>query len=220
MDDIQVKDLTHCCETATPRKSRLQSLVWIHRIGTTCGRSVPQIARFFIEGEGARATGGNMAYHYVVLPDCVQQALPLDEQGAHARRWGNAHGIGVAILGDFNYDRPTQQQWTMAASLTADLVGLLRGHSYEVWDLLPSHLRRGIPVVGHGEVPGTFSPSAGKEQPGGRYACPGRHWDMRTFRADVERELLRRAVVRCDRLGHSLTREGGVRAPASDGRRS
>lgn len=218
MDDLKVQDLTDCCLGASPRPSRLQSLVWIHRVGTACGRSVPAIAHFFIDGEGARYTGGKMAYHYVVLPDCVQQALPLEEQGAHARRWGNAHGIGVAILGDFNVDRPTQVQWQMAVSLSADLVGLLRPHSYEIWELLPRHLRMGVPVVGHGEVPGSFSQLSHKAQPHGRYACPGRHWDMGTFRTNVEDELLRRAVIRCDLLGHRLSREGGAR-PLEDGRR-
>lgn len=206
MDDVKVQDLIEYCEPPRKRRSRAQSLVWIHRIGEVCGRSVSEIARFFISGEGAPYTGGNMAYHYVVLGDCVQQALPLEEQGYHARRWGNAHGIGVAIRGDFRFDRPTPLQWAMAASLCADLVPLLRPHSYEVRDLLPNHLRYGLPVVGHGEVRGTFSRSSEKDQPNGRNACPGQHWDMRTFRADVEREILRRAAVRCDRLGHRLAR--------------
>lgn len=213
MDDVKVRDMTDCAARATPRPSRLQSLVWIHRVGTTCGRTVPEIARFFIDGPGAVATGGNMAYHYVVMRDYVGQALPLEEQGAHARRWGNAHGIGVAVLGDFNVDRPTEAQWDLTVSLCADLVGLLQRHTYEVSQLLPRSLRYRLPVVGHGEVPGTFGPSSGKDQPFGQWACPGRHWDMRDFRDDVAREIARRSVLRCSYLGHRLTRGRGGRAP-------
>lgn len=212
MDDVKVRDLTYCASRATPRKSRLQSLIWVHRLGTTCGRSLPEIATFFIDGAGALATGGNIAYHYVVFPDYVAQALPLEEQGAHARRWGNAHGIGVAVLGDWNHDRPTATQWNFTVSLCADLVGLLQPHTHEVAQLLPAALRRRLPVVGHGEVPGTFHEASGKNQPHGRYACPGRYWRMPEFRDDVSREITRRAVIRCNRLGHRLTRDIGGRA--------
>ena len=206
VDDVKVQDLTDYTQQARPRRSRMQSLVWIHRIGPTCGQNVSAIARFFISGEGAQYTGGTMAYHYVVLPDLVQQALPLEEQGAHARRWGNAHGVGVAILGDFRTERPPRSQWLMALALCADLVPILRPHSYEVRDLLPNHLRYGVPVVGHGEVKGAYSKASDKTQPHGRNACPGQHWDMRAFRGEVEREVLRRAALRLSGLGHRLTR--------------
>lgn len=214
MNDVHVADMTAHTIRARPRRSRLQSLIWVHRIGETAGRTVPEIARFFIDGEGARYTGATMAYHYVVTYSRVEQALPLDEQGAHARRWGNAHGIGIAVLGDFRYQAPTASQWLNAVSLCADLVPFLGRHSDAVLALLTPMLQNDLPIVGHGEVPGAYGAHSLKHHPDGVNACPGKHFSMGEFRADVERELVRRAAVRCHKLGHLLKRRTDERRPA------
>jgi len=202
MNDVQISDFTSCCVGARPRPSRLQSLVWIHRIGKDAGVNAKEIAHFFIHGEGSAVTGGNMAYHYIVTLERVEQALPLTQQGAHARRWGNAHGIGIAVSGDFRFRPATPKQWALTVSLCADLVPFMGRHSATMFAMLPSALRHGVPVVGHGEVPGAYGATSQREQPMGAYACPGRHWPMHSFRADVSRELARRAIDRCASLGH------------------
>ncbi len=184
------------------------SLVWIHRIGPGIGSSAVEIARFFTKGEGRKYTGGNMAYSYVNTADQVQQALSLDERGAHARRWGNAHGIGFAQLGDFNKQAPTPEQWERAVDVCADLVPWLSTHSAKMWSLLPEHLRDELPVVGHGEVPAAYGVTSGKEQPHGSDACPGRYWDMDEFRYDVGAVVRERAAVNMLALGHRFTRDG------------
>lgn len=206
MMEVKVVDQIHHAAQAQPRPSCLQSLLWIHRIGNTIGTNVAEVSRFFVHGEGARYTGGTMAYHYLVSMDYVEQALPLDEQGAHARRWGNAHGIGIAVFGDFRFDRPTSGHWAQAVSLCADLVPILSRHSTRVLSLLPTNLRHSVPVIGHGEVRFAYASHSDKVQPHGKYACPGRYWDMGEFRSDVEREMARRAVLRCTKLGHRLSR--------------
>lgn len=182
------------------------SMIWIHRIGPGIGSSAVDIARFFISGEGKSYTGGNMAYHYINTPEQVQQALPLDECGAHARRWGNAFGYGVAQLGNFNKHAPNVDQWNRAVDLCADLIPRLVIHSTRMWSLLPEHLRNEIPVVGHGEVPAAYGATSGKEQPHGTEACPGRLWNMDEFRYDVRTIMLERANNSLHEFGHSFTR--------------
>ncbi len=178
------------------------SLVWIHRIGPGIGRSVVEISKFF-QTEGASYTGGNMAYSFVNTPEQIQQGLPLEERGAHARRWGNMFGIGFAQLGDFNKQPPGPDQWNRAVDLCADLVPWLSGHNAKMLSVIPVHLRNDLPIVGHGEVPAAYSKKDGKEQPNGSDACPGRYWDMDEFRQDV------RQVMK-ERHGYRLA-ENGVR---------
>ena len=178
------------------------SLVWIHRIGPGIGSSVVEISKFF-QTEGASYTGGNMAYTFVNTPDQLQQGLPLDEKGAHARRFGNMFGIGFAQLGDFNRTPPSVAQWERAIDLCAMLVPWLSDHSRTMFFKLPEHLRHELPVVGHGEVPGAYGADSGKQMPNGSDACPGRLWNMDEFRQDV------RAVMK-QRTGERLV-EAGVR---------
>lgn len=184
------------------------SLIWIHRIGPGIGTNAVEIARFFIKGEGKSYTGGQMAYHYINTLDQIQQALPLDEKGAHARRWGNAFGLGFAQVGDFNKVEPRPEQWNRAVDMCADMVPGLSRHSAKTWSLLPRHLKSELPIVGHGEVPGSYGSTSGKEQPNGSDACPGRLWNMDEFREDVEAILQQRTGERLTELGHTFTAHG------------
>jgi hypothetical protein len=164
------------------------SLIWIHRIGIGAGTTAAEISRFFQTHPDAREiTGGNMAYTLVGTPDRVELALPLDERAAHARRWGNAWGIGFAQVGDFNRHPPPSDMWNRAVDTCAALCLWLAPHTPKMLSLLPRPLRTEIPVVGHGEVPAAYSKRSGKRQPGGSDACPGRLWDMGEFRQDVLR---------------------------------
>lgn len=173
------------------------SLIWIHRIGPGIGLSAPEISNFF-QTEGAKYTGGNMAYTFVNTPGLdgqVQQALPLNERGAHARRWGNMHGIGFAQIGDFRHVAPHNAQWDRAVDLCARIIPWLAPHARSMSLKLPEHLRHELPIVGHGEVPGSFGETSGKDQPFGSDACPGEHWDMDLFRAEVRRIIVERAAL-------------------------
>ncbi|MCG8433512.1 MAG: peptidoglycan recognition protein family protein [Gammaproteobacteria bacterium] len=182
------------------------SLIWIHRIGRSAGSSAAQIAEFFIHGEGAPYTGSNMAYTYVNGDEFVEQALPFNEAGAHARRWGNAYGVGFAQIGDFNTRPPESGQWRRAVEVCADLVPFLAPHTAKMMSLLPEHLRLEIPVVGHGEVPTAFGANSGKDQPHGKNACPGRLWDMDRFRDEVRQTLRGRATAELINRGHRFSR--------------
>lgn len=183
------------------------SLIWIHRIGPGIGSSAYEISKFF-QGEGASYTGGNMAYTFVNTPEQVQQALPLDEKGAHARRFGNAYGIGFAQIGDFNKEPPDPGQWARAVDLCVELVPWLSEHSRRMLLKLPEHLRHELPIVGHGEVPVAYGAKSGKEQPNGTDACPGRHWNMDEFRQDVKDAMRQSAGMALTDLGVRFTRDG------------
>jgi hypothetical protein len=185
-----------------------QSIIWIHRIGPGIGSNAVEIAKFFTHGEGRQYTNGNMAYSYINTAEQIQQALPLDDKGAHARRWGNAHGIGFAQIGDFNKQAPSEEQWNRAVDFCADVVPWLSSHSSKMHSLLPGHLEFEIPVIGHGEVSEAYGEDSGKAQPDGLHACPGRLWDMEEFRRDVETMMREKAAQQMADLGHRFTRHG------------
>ena len=167
------------------------SLIWIHRIGPGIGSNVVEISKFF-QTEGASYTGGNMAYTFVNTPEQIQQGLPLDEKGAHARRFGNMYGIGFAQLGDFNKQAPPVDQWERAVDLCAAMVPWLSDHTRSMFLKLPEHLRHELPVVGHGEVPGAYGADSDKQMPNGSDACPGRLWNMDEFRQDIRAVMKQR----------------------------
>ena len=209
---ILTKVFDYTAEAADGNYERIDlgdlSLLWIHRIGPGIGASVVEIARAFRDrrpGKAGSYTGGNMPYTFVNTPDQLQQALPLDEKGAHARRWGNMHGIGFAQLGDFNKQPPDVEQWQRAVDLCAELVPWLSEHSQRMFDKLPTYLRHELPVVGHGEVPGAYGTNSGKEQPNGAAACPGKYWSMDEFRQDVAAVMKQRAGMRLTDLGVRFT---------------
>lgn len=203
---LEVHDATAACDDGKHDPAGELSLIWIHRIGRTVGADAVEIAEFFRTGKGKRYTGGQMAYHYIGTAERVEQALPLAEKGAHARRFANAHGIGFAQVGDFSLHPPRAEQWARAVALCADLVPLLSRPTSTTWAMIPWHLRAELPILGHGEVPSTFARTSGKDQPDGRYACPGRFWDMHDFRRDVRETLKQRAHAALVDSGHVFTR--------------
>jgi hypothetical protein len=176
-------------------------LIWIHRIGPGIGSNAVEIAKFFTTGGGKSYTGGDMAYALINTKEQIQQALPLDELSAHGRRFGNLYGIGFAQIGDFNRHEPPADQWDRAVDVCATLYPWLAKHSAQMWSRLPEHLRDELPIVGHGEIPGSYGATSKKEQPHGKEACPGKLWNMDEFRFDV------RAVLR-QRAGESMSADG------------
>lgn len=201
-----VRDVTTLCADGRREPLGPDDLcaLWLHRIGRQIGADAVDIASWFIRGDGARYTGGQMPYHYVVTQHGVQQALPLDERGAHARRWGNAHGIGIAVQGDFRSQEPSERQWDWAAELCADLLPALGPIPEPMLGHIPMHLLPGLPVYGHGEVPIAYGRDSEKHTPTGRYACPGQYWAMDSFREAVRDELRRRSVGALMAGGHRL----------------
>lgn len=205
---ITVVDLTDRCAGYLDEQATLhdRAVIWIHRLGPSVGADAIEMARFFQHGPGAQYTGGRIPYHYLNTEDQMQQALPLDQRGAHARSFGNAAGLGLANLGDFRRRPPHPRQWNRAVQLCCDLLPSLLPLPLRLVTTVPPHLRNSLPVWGHGEVPAAFARTSQKDQPDGRYACPGRHWPMREFRQDVQAEMTRRAVVALRQAGHRLHR--------------
>ena len=202
-----VVDVTNECAVGRhcgPMRAYEVAAIWIHRIGPHIGRDAVEIAEFFINGPGKPYTGGAVPYHYIGGYNEVQQAIPLNERGAHARRWGNACDIGFAQMGDCRQAAPGADQWRRAVMVCADIVPALVPLPLRLRHMVPDELRYGLPVFGHGEVPGTFGRSAGKEQPGGPNACPGNLWDMNDFRSDVAIELRARVGLVLTANGHRL----------------
>lgn len=175
------------------------SLIWIHRIGPGIGMNAIEISKAFQDtnpGKAGSYTGGNMPYHLIGTRDNVQQALALAEKGAHARKFGNMWGIGFAQIGDFNREQPPTDMWERAVDACAMIVPWLSPHADTMLSYLPAELRFDVPVVGHGEVPGAYGTTSGKQQPDGPEACPGKHWDMNEFRQDVLRVVRDRQAQR------------------------
>lgn len=202
---MNVHDATEQCFDGryTPMAMHEQATIWIHRIGLNLGTTAAELAAFFVDGPGSDYTGGHFPYHYVVTLERVEQALPLDERGAHARRFGNAHGIGIAVCGDFRAAPPTPQQLAWTVELCAELLPALTPMSSVTEAAIPWHLRRGVPVYGHGEVPQAAGADA-KTHPDGAYACPGRHLDMDGLRRDVLDARRGRAVAMLKDRGHRI----------------
>lgn len=198
-------DMTGRCATG-PRKSvRPGDLcaIWIHRTGPSIGADAVAISRFFTNGPGAVYTGGGVPYHYINTYHRVEQALPLDVRGAHARRWGNLHGIGFAQLGDFRRHPPSLEQWMRAVDVCAELLPLLNKMPPDLLRVLPRRLQDGPPIFGHGEVPGSYGGNS-KSQPDGPEACPGKLWSMVDFRREVEARRRELAAIALAANGHRL----------------
>lgn len=103
------------------------------------------------------ATGGRLAYHFLVLRDGrVQQGIALWHRGAHGIV-ANSCSWAIATVGDFRTEPLTQPQEDSLARLAALLLpcnGGLRG-------------------VGHGDVREAYGDHVDKS-PGGIDACPGK----------------------------------------------
>ena len=126
--------------------------------------SVEDTARFFREHEvGVKATGGEMPYPILILPDGeIVQALPLDRITPHARSH-NPSSIGVACIGDFRKKPPEEEQYR---ALVVACASLLQQLKLDVQTL-----------VGHDELVGGSS-DPDKE-------CPGRGNSMVHLREEV-----------------------------------
>lgn len=121
-------------------------------------------------------TGGKMPYTFVINPHGrIEQALGIYDVGPHALRW-SSNTIGIVNIGDFNKHRPTQDQWVSTIDLTSEIL-LALGFGVTRTTL-----------AGHTERPNSTK---------SKYKnCPGKLWDMNSFRDAVIEAQRERAIQR------------------------
>jgi hypothetical protein len=148
----------------------------VHRVGwilkrdgslsSKIGDTAEEICEAFTSNpEVSKYTGGEIAYTLMVERDgTIKQCLPVDEIGAHARRW-NKQAIGVACIGDFRHEEMGPDQ----RSALEDLLTLL---------CLSFNLDPLRAIRGHDELPG------GSANPEKR--CPGNRLIMGDLRRSVK----------------------------------
>lgn len=117
---------------------------------------------------------GKMAYSILVKPDgVVEQALPLSYVSPHGKRW-NFRAVGVAFMGNFTHEEPTDMQVTAGKWVLRLLVQAFCPPSFTVMDkdgkIYPC-------LMGHTEAPGSFGDPT--------KVCPGQYLPMDELRQSV-----------------------------------
>lgn len=80
-------------------------------------KTIRSIYNGHVEANGWKHIG----YHYMILPDgTIAEGWPVKEQGAHAKEW-NPGTIGVAMIGDFDTEFPSQAQIASTATVLREL---------------------------------------------------------------------------------------------------
>lgn len=142
----------------TPRK--WTSIVLHH--SATAGGSAESFGAYHREHHGWRSLG----YHFVIgngkdMGDGTVAAGPRwsrQEAGAHANSNSyNQYGIGICLVGNFEFERPTEAQLTALKALVRELAKRSQ--------LAPER------ILGHGEI-----------RQGGGTACPGRLFPLAEVR--------------------------------------
>jgi len=124
--------------------------------------------------------GGVMAYELCIRRDgVIQQALPLDRWGWHAKGWSRTH-LGIAVFGDFRHEDPTDEQWHSLVWLLARLAETIGR----------------INFAGHSDLPNSSNDST--------KVCPGPGLDMNLLRDHVIIELRRRGANALETAGIQL----------------
>lgn len=145
--------------------------------------------------EVARATGNQNAYSLLVGGDLgpeeyngkIWQLMPLDEVGAHARRFSKKF-IGVGVIADPRIQAPSLLQWNHLVDLLSEICAAY------AWDPRAK-------IWGHGEIKGAHD---GSKAPGKPAACPGDLLDMNSLRHDVAAVLMEKARRRLTDAGFSF----------------
>jgi hypothetical protein len=76
--------------------------------------------RSIYNGHTANGWSG-IGYHLIILPDgTIAEGRPIAQQGAHAAAW-NPGTIGVAMIGDFDSEFPSQAQIASTATVLREL---------------------------------------------------------------------------------------------------
>ena len=136
----------------------------VHHTGSRVlrGFDSPSLVRFrhkFIRG------WSDIGYHYVIgngkltKDGKIYEGRDLDFEGAHTtRNQGNKNSIAITLIGNFNHNIPTEEQWK-------SLVGFIKSNS-RVYGIPLEH------VYGHREL------DSGTD-------CPGKNFNMNKLRRDV-----------------------------------
>jgi hypothetical protein len=108
-------------------------------------------------------------YTFLIAPDgAVHQMLPLGATGAHARGF-NQNGYGVAFLGDFRFETPTQAQIDSGVLVCLALLRMLK--------LSLSQVK----LYSHDEARAAIGQD--------RKECPGPHFPLQDVRARIHAAL-------------------------------
>ena len=106
---------------ATPRRRNATRRVIVHH-SVSGDVSARTIHGWHLE----RTTNGvrwiGIGYHFVVRRNGnVETGRPIDTVGAHAGP-GNTDSIGVCVVGNFEHDRPTEEQYKALAQLDREVI--------------------------------------------------------------------------------------------------
>lgn len=64
-----------------------------------------------------------IGYHYLIRQDgMIERGRPETTMGAHAGPEGNADGIGIALAGNFEIEKPTEKQMESVVYLIKDII--------------------------------------------------------------------------------------------------
>lgn len=165
------------------KRARPTTAIYVHRTGrdlargldigtdawTICDAFRGKIAKW---SEVAAATNKQVPYTFIIGGESVHdgkvwQCLPLDEIGWHARA-ASETSIGIACIGDFRYQDPTDKQYYALYKLCQRLIRGLNIHP-------------GM-ILGHGEDESTHD---GTKSPGRHNACPGHLLDVPRLRKQL-----------------------------------
>ena len=154
-----VNRIDACCDDEHGPRKREWTGETVHRIKVPGHNDAAEIARFDRQLD---VLGNKMAYTLVILPTgLVEQALPFDVIGWHARGYSRTH-IGIGCVGDF----------TLEAMPNEQLESLMK----VLWWC--STYRGGVvDVFGHTERPDASNYTG--------HDCPGVNVDMDAIRAAV-----------------------------------
>lgn len=153
---MQIKDITdslprHLSKRYSKRRLEAITHIVVHHSATASG-TPEAFARYHVYTLGWPGIG----YHYVIGRDgTVHKCHPASVVSYHASG-ANRYSIGVCLVGNFDAQRPSEEQRTALVELLRELVG-----AYQI----PA-----ANVIGHRDVPGT------------RKSCPGRNVDMQEVR--------------------------------------
>ncbi len=184
----EIIDVTEQCDDGRDRERDFDAIkgIAVHRMGVdlkygnVLGYEPIAIWEAFTGknpkwAEVAKATGNQNAYTVQLGGDLgppeydgkVWQVMPLDEIGAHARRFSKGW-IGVGLIADPRKRPVSAKQLT---SLVDVLVDLCCGWAFDPL----------LAIRGHGEIKGSHD---GSKAPGKTNWCPG--FDMDPVRAEVQ----------------------------------
>lgn len=189
---LQIYDVISECDDGKPRERDLSAITTlaIHRVGIdklqnlVLGLDAVAICqRFISDPEVAKYTGAEVPYTFIIggehgdYDGLIWQCLPISDVGAHARRWSTP-AVGIACVGDFRVDPPSEAQRDSLVALCSVLEDCFGD----------------LEIRGHDELKG------GSSDPNKK--CPGDKLHMGALRRDIKHHEL------VELVGARLVKEG------------